>query len=97
MSTRKANGLEALVRAGISPRALTREQAAAYVSLSVGAFNTLVARGLMPRPRRIGETRLAWDRQELDSYFSRLPHDDGTVPEPTDVGNDPDLWDRAAL
>jgi predicted DNA-binding transcriptional regulator AlpA len=94
---KKSGGLDALVRAGLSPRALTRAQAAAYVSLSIGAFNTLVERGQMPRPRRIGATRLAWDRLELDSYFSRLPHDDGTAPESPEATGAEDIWDRAAL
>ncbi len=91
---RKSAGLEALVRAGISPRALTREQAAAYISVSPCKFDGMVAAGLMPRARKLGSgPRKAWDRVELDSYFARLPHDDGTAESPQQVG---DVWDRVA-
>lgn len=89
----KSVGLDALVRAGISPRALTRVQAAAYISVSPCKFDDMVETGLMPRPRKIG-SRKAWDRVELDSYFARLPHDDGTIAESGQSAGD--VWDRVA-
>ena len=76
----KSTDLESLVRAGISPRGLSRAQAAAYINVSPGTFDSLVDKGLMPKARKMGD-RNAWDRQELDSFFSRLPYSDGTEPE----------------
>jgi len=29
----------------------------------------------MPKPRRLGEKRLAWDVRELDAAADALPHD----------------------
>jgi predicted DNA-binding transcriptional regulator AlpA len=89
----KSAGLDALVRAGLSPRALTRVQAAAYISVSPCKFDEMVETGEMPRPRKMG-SRKAWDRLELDSYFARLPHDDGSATESAAPAGD--VWDRVA-
>jgi predicted DNA-binding transcriptional regulator AlpA len=89
----KAAGLEALVRAGLSPRALSRDQAAAYIGVSPCKLDSMIDAGTMPKPRRLG-TRVAWDRVELDSYFARLPHDDDAEPESRPTTGD--VWDRVA-
>jgi predicted DNA-binding transcriptional regulator AlpA len=59
----------------LPPRLIGREAAAAYVNLSPHTFDDLVERKVMPRPRRLGEKRLAWDVRELDAAADALPHD----------------------
>jgi predicted DNA-binding transcriptional regulator AlpA len=39
----------------------------------------LVDRKLMPKPRRLGDKRLAWDVRELDAAADALPHDGETA------------------
>lgn len=67
----------------LPPRLISREAAAAYVSLSPNTFDTMVEEGRMPRPRRLGDRRKAWDVRELDSAVDSLPHTDeenGSIP-----------------
>jgi predicted DNA-binding transcriptional regulator AlpA len=56
----------------LAPRGLSREAAAAYVSVSASTFDTLVKDGRMPKPRRINALRV-WDRHALDLAFDELP------------------------
>jgi predicted DNA-binding transcriptional regulator AlpA len=67
----------------LPPRGLTREQAAAYWSISPTLFDSLVADGTAPRPRKLGR-RNVWDRLELDQSFDSLPTNAETNP-----------WDKA--
>ena len=60
----------------LPPRGLSREQAAAYIGVSSGMFDAMVADGRMPRPKEANR-RLLWDRLELDAAFSALPHRGG--------------------
>jgi predicted DNA-binding transcriptional regulator AlpA len=57
----------------ITPRGLNREQAAAYIGISVATFDILVANGSMPQPRML-ESRKVWDLVEVDQAFDLLPH-----------------------
>lgn len=59
----------------LPPRMISREAAAAYVSVSPGTFDKMIAEGRMPKARRLSEGRIAWDRFELDAYIERLAHD----------------------
>lgn len=53
--------------AGVAPRLLSREQAAAYVGLSPETFLAEVAAGTFPRPFPLKRTRRRlWDRAEID-------------------------------
>jgi hypothetical protein len=63
-------GAEALPLS-LSPRGLSRVQAATYVGVSPSLFDRLVADGRMPPPKVI-ETRRVWDRFQLDAAFSAL-------------------------
>jgi excisionase family DNA binding protein len=56
----------------LPPRGLSREQAAAYVGISAGTFNEMVADRRMPAPKVIN-SRLVWDRVALDLAFDALP------------------------
>jgi predicted DNA-binding transcriptional regulator AlpA len=58
----------------LAPRLVGRDAAAAYVCLSPNTFDDLVDRKLMPRPRRLGDKRIAWDVRELDAAADALPH-----------------------
>lgn len=51
------------------PRFLSREEAAAYVGVSINTFDQEVSRGLWPRPlaRGLKGRRLTWDRMALDA------------------------------
>lgn len=64
-SSRRAAALPA----GLVPRYLSREEAAAYVGVSPETFDREVREGWWPAPRRRGEkgTRLTWDRLALDA------------------------------
>ncbi len=67
----------------LPPRLISREAAAAYVSLSPNTFDAMVEEGQMPRPKRLGDRRKAWDVRELDQAIDSLPHsgeDEGAVP-----------------
>jgi len=56
------------------PRGLSTDEAAHYVGLGHSKFGELVARGLMPKPKRI-DGRVIYDRYALDIAFSDLPED----------------------
>jgi predicted DNA-binding transcriptional regulator AlpA len=54
---------------------LRRDRAALYVGVSATKFDDLVARGIMPKPRRI-DGCVIWLRDSLDAALFAL--DDGT-------------------
>jgi predicted DNA-binding transcriptional regulator AlpA len=60
------------------PRGLSREEAARYVGVGITLFDELVADHRMPKPRVVN-TRLIWDRAELDLYFTDLTRRDGSL------------------
>ena len=55
----------------LTPRGLSRKDAAAYVGISASKFDSIIIDGLMPNPVRIG-ARTIWDRDELDECFDKL-------------------------
>lgn len=55
------------------PRGMSREEAARYVGVSPAKFDEMIARKMMPKPRQM-DRRTIWDRVELDTSFSDLPH-----------------------
>jgi predicted DNA-binding transcriptional regulator AlpA len=60
----------------LAPRLVSREAAAAYVSVSPTKFDEMVRAGRMPRPKRLGGRRKAWDVRALDTAVDSLPGDD---------------------
>lgn len=81
-----------LTEAGLEPRGLSREEAAAYIGVSATKFDELVGDGRMPRPKRI-DARRVWDRREVDIAFTRLPtgaSNDAAQADPEDE------WSRPA-
>lgn len=55
----------------LPPRMLSREQAAAYAGLSTRTFDILVKDGRMPKPKRPIDSRVLWDRHQLDRAIDR--------------------------
>ena len=90
MTAMRSRAAERLGRAGLAPRGLSREEAAAYIGIGATHFDKLVADGRMPAPRRLG-SRAIWDRHDVDEAFERLPRDDGHAGTSGD-----DIWDRVA-
>ena len=60
----------------LAPRLISREAAAAYLSISATLFDRMVEDGRMPRPKMLGGKRRAWDVQALDAAIDRLPIQD---------------------
>ena len=57
----------------LAPRLISREAAAAYVSVSPTTFDAMVKDGRMPKPKRLGSRRKAWDVHALDAAVDNLP------------------------
>ena len=72
----KAHAASSLARTGLAPRGLSREQAAAYVGVSVAIFDAMVKDGRMPKPKAIN-SRNVWDLTKLDAAFDLLPDANG--------------------
>lgn len=87
--TSKAAATAELARAGLEPRGLSREQAAAYIGVSAGLFDRMVDDGRMPRAKRI-DGRRVWDRHQLDRAFAALPDEAGAV-------ESDDIWSRVRV
>lgn len=88
----KATARSALVAAGIVPRGLSLDEAAAYVNLCPKAFLAEVAKGHYPRPLSHGSRRDVWDLRALDSALDQLS---GLAARTADtVTHDPRLVDE---
>lgn len=64
---------------GAWPLGLSRIEAAAYIGVSAGTFDELVASGHMPGPKRL-RARKVWDRYALDAAFAALPDSEEANP-----------------
>jgi predicted DNA-binding transcriptional regulator AlpA len=67
----------------LAPRLISREAAAAYVSVSPTRFDEMVEDGRMPRPRLLGGRRKAWDVRALDVAVDNLPVEGSRVNDET--------------
>jgi predicted DNA-binding transcriptional regulator AlpA len=56
----------------ITPRGLSRVEAAIYIGISPSLFDQMVKDGRMPAPKAING-RVVWDRYRLDEAFEALP------------------------
>ena len=79
----------------LPPRLVSREVAAAYVCVSPNTFDRMVDEGRMPRPKRLGDRRIAWDVRELDAAVDRLPAE--TAGRGDDTWSDVDAPQAAAV
>lgn len=66
----------------LPPRLLSREQAAAYMGISVSLLDRLIEDELAPKGIQL-RGRVVWDRKRLDEYIDRLSHG-VTFGEPAD-------------
>jgi predicted DNA-binding transcriptional regulator AlpA len=57
---------------GVAPRGLSRAAAAEWVNVGTTTFDEMVKDGRMPAPR-LANSKLIWDRYEVDEAFSALP------------------------
>lgn len=60
----------------MTPGAYAREDAAAYVALSLSTWESLVRKDKAPKPRKLSDGRVAWLRRELDEWLESRPVSD---------------------
>jgi predicted DNA-binding transcriptional regulator AlpA len=70
----------------LPPRGLSRPVAAEYIGVSPSFFDGLVEDGRMPKPKIIN-SRIVYDRLEIDEYFTALPSKDGDSINEWDEGS----------
>ena len=68
-----------ILPASLAPRGLNHRASAEYIGVGTSLFDEMVDDGRMPKPKPIN-TRLIWDRHELDLSFNALPHKDEANP-----------------
>jgi predicted DNA-binding transcriptional regulator AlpA len=68
----------------LPPLGLRRVVAAEYVGVSPSLFEEMVRDGRMPQPKRVN-SRVIWDRREIDLAFAALP---------SQAANDNNPWDE---
>jgi predicted DNA-binding transcriptional regulator AlpA len=73
------------------PRGLSRLESAAYIGVSPALFDEMVRDGRMPRPKVIN-SRVVWDRRQLDLAFEALPIKEQTMT--TLVATNDSEWDN---
>lgn len=65
----------------VKPLYLARENAAAFVSLSVSMWEQLVAAGDAPKPRKLSKGRSAWLLEEVEAWGRARPVSDLLPPK----------------
>ena len=63
----------------ITPRGLSRTEAAMYIGVCPSKFDQLVKDGRMPKPIKI-DGRVVWDIKELDDAFENLKDEPSNNP-----------------
>jgi len=64
---------------GWAPQALRREEAAAHCGVSPSKFDDWVARGILPKPKRVDGV-VIWIRDWLDAALKAFPDEDQASP-----------------
>ncbi|MGP3711770.1 XRE family transcriptional regulator [Brucella sp. RRSP16] len=72
-------------RIDFTPRGLSRTGAAYYIGVGTSKFDEMVRDGRMPAPKMI-DSRVIWDRWEIDLAFDALPYRDDQTPK--------NIWDE---
>lgn len=78
---------ENILPTSLPPRGLSRVQAAAYIGVSPSLFDAMVKDKRMPPPLRVN-SRVLWDRLQLDEAFAALSHS---------AADSDDPWGKVAL
>jgi prophage regulatory protein len=60
----------------IKPLYLSREEAAKFLAISTSTFESMVAKGEYPRPRKVSPGRVGWLVEELEAWGRARPHSD---------------------
>lgn len=84
----------AVLPPGLPPFGVSREQAAALLSISVSLFDSAVEVGTMPQPRILGGRNI-WDIDELWTSFRALPHKAGLNRDPHEMQPQGNAFDNA--
>lgn len=84
----------AMLPPGLPPFGVSREQAAALLSISVSLFDSAVEVGTMPQPRVLGGRNI-WDIDELWTSFRALPHKAGLNRDPDEMRPEGNAFDNA--
>ncbi len=74
----------AIVR--ICPLYLARPDAAAYLAISESTLDNLVARGALPKPRKLNAGRTAWLVDDLEAWGRERPESDLLPPKNSGYG-----------
>jgi len=64
---------------GVAPRGLSRAAAAEWINVGTTTFDEMVRDGRMPAPR-LANSKMVWDRYEVDDAFDALPRRVATNP-----------------
>lgn len=81
----------------LAPRLINRAASAAYVNVSPTMFDEMVRDGRMPRPKRLGGRRRAWDVRQLDMAIDQLPSDEDRDPTNDETWDDLDATQVSTL
>ncbi len=81
---RMSNQKQSIV--SIRPLYLSRDQAAAFLSISDAMLDKLVAQGNAPRPRRLSPGRTAWLVEDLEAWGRSRPVSDAPPPHGSGYG-----------
>jgi len=65
----------------IRPLFLGRADAAAFLAISESTLDNLVARGALPKPRKLSAARTAWLVEDLESWGRERPVSDLLPPK----------------
>lgn len=71
------------------PTGLRRTDAAMHCGVSPSFFDELVAKRVLPAPRRLGNKVKVWVRQELDVALMSLPSEDEGLEYVQDLQSNP--------
>lgn len=82
------------LRPVISPRVLRRMEAAAYLGVSPGSFDTMVKDGTVPQPKVMTPNIVGWDVADLDAFVDSLPYRDGSLESKSDPSEPSSELDR---
>lgn len=70
----------------IRPLYLARPDAAAFLAISESTLDNLVARGALPKPRKLSAGRTAWLVEDLETWGRERPESDLLPPKNSGYG-----------
>ncbi len=70
----------------IKPLYLSREEAAKFLAISTTTLESMVAKGLAPKPRKVSPARVGWLVDELEAWGRARPESDLAPPPDSGYG-----------